>query len=246
VRGTNQTVNKGNATWTAAEWEITSADVADCTPGTKDNDQSLPVELSSFTAKSVNSSIQLLWTTESETENLGFVIARKTADDKEWKEIASYINNQTLCGHGSTSKQNTYTYTDSKVIPGIEYEYLLKDVSYDGKIAENGTVKAIAKDNEANNIAEGFVLHPAYPNPFNPATSMKLNISESAIIKLQVYNITGELVNTLNNSRLNSGVHSFTWNANDQQGVQVSSGVYFIHMTVDNKQTSLQKVLLVR
>ncbi len=77
-RAVRSGVTQGNPTWTASEWTITSANVSDCTPGEFDADQSLPVTLSSFTAKAVKGNVVLEWETSAEIENQGFVLSRKS------------------------------------------------------------------------------------------------------------------------------------------------------------------------
>ena len=73
------------------------------------------------------------WVTESEIENLGFILERKEQNSKEWQEIASYIAYQELRGQGNTSSRTEYSYVDMKAEFDKIYDYRLTDVSYDGK-----------------------------------------------------------------------------------------------------------------
>jgi hypothetical protein len=52
----------------------------------------------------------------------------------EWEEIASYVSNNSLAGHGSTSEAHDYAYTDAAVVPGATYLYRLGDVDYGGAV----------------------------------------------------------------------------------------------------------------
>ncbi len=213
-------------------------------PGTLNDheDQSLPVKLSCFEAIIKDDQVVLKWTTESECNNLGFNIYRSYSKNQFTK-----INPVLISGAHNSSEQHNYSFVDKKIIKNTRYYYQLEDVSLTGVVEKHDIIDVFINSDVRDNILpEKFELLPAYPNPFNPVTNIKLNISNTRNVKLQVYNIAGELVNTINNSTLNVGSHTFTWNASDHRGVCVSSGVYFLKMTIDNKQTCLQKVLLAR
>ena len=85
-----------------------------------------------------------------------------------------------------------------------------------------------------------FQLIGAYPNPFNPATTVQYSLSEFSWINLSVYNIRGQKLTTLSNGQNIPGVHSVNWN-----GSNYSSGVYFISLRV-NGATITKKVLLLK
>ena len=88
------------------------------------NQSSTPVELVSFNAVVLNNDVHLKWTTETETNNSGFEIQRKQFN-KDW-ENTGFIE-----GHGSTTKEHNYSFTDKNVLPG-DYQYKLKQIDYDG------------------------------------------------------------------------------------------------------------------
>jgi len=85
-----------------------------------------------------------------------------------------------------------------------------------------------------------FELSEAYPNPFNPSTSINLSIPEAGQVSVMVYNVMGQLVSTLADGHMDASDYSFTWDASS-----VSSGVYLITATTAN-QTSTQKVMLLK
>jgi len=86
-----------------------------------------------------------------------------------------------------------------------------------------------------------FEVSPAYPNPFNPSTTVSVSLPESAELTVTVFNIAGQRVSTLTDGRLNAGRHEFTFDANG-----FASGIYFIHSSVPGQLNQVQKVLLVR
>ena len=83
-------------------------------------------------------------------------------------------------------------------------------------------------------------LLDAYPNPFNPTTLLSFEISNNAHAKLDIYNINGQLVDTIIDGEYTAGYYSFNWNAS-----KYSSGVYFIQLSI-GKQNSKQKIMLVK
>ncbi|MCK4653436.1 MAG: T9SS type A sorting domain-containing protein [Candidatus Cloacimonetes bacterium] len=78
------------------------------------------------------------------------------------------------------------------------------------------------------------------PNPFNPKTTISYQIPYPEVIKLQIYNIKGQLIETLVNEYQESGKHSIIWNAENQ-----SSGIYFYRIK-SGTQTKIGKCLLVK
>ena len=89
-------------------------------------------------------------------------------------------------------------------------------------------------------IPKDYVLHPAYPNPFNPITNISYGLPEDTHIELEVYNIKGMLIETLSNGLKSAGTHTIKWDAKG-----VSSGVYFVKLTTD-RFTQSQKLMVVK
>ncbi len=74
-------------------------------------------------------------------------------------------------------------------------------------------------------LPETYRLASAYPNPFNPTTMISFELPELVKVKLEVYNVNGQLVNTLIDSRMDAGYHSIIWGAGNH-----ASGIYFVKM----------------
>ena len=83
-------------------------------------------------------------------------------------------------------------------------------------------------------VPKEFQLHQNYPNPFNPSTSIRYELPKSAHVTLTIYNINGQLVNTLVNSVVQAGVHTVVWNSQNRYGQSIASGVYFCRLIIDN------------
>ncbi len=208
-------------------------------------DVSLPVEISSFTIENQNSGILLKWTTESEIENLGFILERQCIVGanhdlpSSWSQIVSYTSDDALTGYGSTSEKHDYQFTDKAVQPGVTYEYRLGDVDYNGKVTWHKTVE-ITVDAESVKLPVEFGLHKAYPNPFNPSVILSYGLKDAGQTTLQVYNMRGQMVETLVSTNKLVGNYNFVW-----QPVNLSAGVYIVRLQSGN-QTNLQKIVFVK
>jgi len=86
-----------------------------------------------------------------------------------------------------------------------------------------------------------FVLHAAYPNPFNPSTTISFDLTESGKVSLSIYNLEGALVETLLNESKVAGAFQHRWNP----GSKLSSGVYFFELKTKNK-TRHQKITYIK
>jgi len=86
-----------------------------------------------------------------------------------------------------------------------------------------------------------YELSSAYPNPFNPSTTVKVTLAEVSDLTVRVVNIAGQQVAELADGRYAAGKVTMTFDASN-----LSSGVYFIHATVPGHMNEVQKVMLVR
>ncbi len=88
----------------------------------------------------------------------------------------------------------------------------------------------------------------AYPNPFNPTTSIKLTLSkeeERNPVTVVVYNVKGQAVKTLINRETVKNNHTVDWNGQDSDNSSVSSGVYFVRMFT-SKNVATSKIILMK
>lgn len=89
------------------------------------------------------------------------------------------------------------------------------------------------------------IIAGAYPNPFNPTTTISYTLPQSAHVTLTIYDLTGRAVNTLVHARQASGDYTVQWNGRNQYGQPVSSGMYFYRLQAANA-VKTHKILLVR
>lgn len=77
-------------------------------------------------------------------------------------------------------------------------------------------------------------LHDAYPNPFNPTTTIQVDMAKTAQASLTIYNVLGQKVKVLYNGKLDQGSRKFNWNGVSASGRQVASGLYFYQLKTGN------------
>jgi hypothetical protein len=87
-------------------------------------------------------------------------------------------------------------------------------------------------------------LRQNYPNPFNPTTTIKYSLSYGEHVTLAIYDAAGRHVITLVNADQSAGVHSITWTGSDEDGISVTSGVYFCRLTAGSSRETAKMVLL--
>ena len=116
----------------------------------------------------------------------------------------------------------------------------------------NGIINVMAAINyelstaESNQAPSNFALHPAYPNPFNPTTTLRYDLIKSGIVSLEIYDMLGKKVKTLiNNDDQSAGFKNMKWHGLDDNDQPVGSGVYFVLLKVGDFSKS-QKIILIR
>ncbi|MBC8377321.1 MAG: T9SS type A sorting domain-containing protein [FCB group bacterium] len=204
-------------------------------------DYSLPVELSSFTARGEAGLIVLEWITESEIDNLGFSLERRTSSS-DWIEIANYQTNDGLTGQGSVTGQSCYSFVDVDVKSEEIYDYRLADISYTGE-KEYYTLMIVGIQVESN-LPATIILSQNYPNPFNPTTIINYALPEQSRVKLTVFDIQGQEVLMLQDVEKPPGIFDVQWNGLDQGGNPVSTGVYFCRLDAGKYSQAIKMVYL--
>ncbi len=187
----------------------------------------IPVELTSFTA-SVTPSLEVVlnWKTATETNNRGFEIERKSANN-------SFRTIGFVQGNGTTSEEKNYSYVDKNLKPGT-YVYRLKQIDFNGKFEYSQEI-------ETNVSAPlSFKLDQNYPNPFNPSTKISFSVPKTGNVSLKVYNVLGQEVSTLINGVVEAGNHSVDFNA-----AQFNSGIYFYKIEAGNF-SQIKKMTLIK
>lgn len=171
----------------------------------------LPVELTSFHAHAKGAEVQLRWTTATETNNFGFAVER-SADGATWQEIGF------VAGAGNSSIERRYTFSDTPVSAAPAYSYRLRQIDRDGTEEMSPVVMVTFRDVNASAITD------AYPNPFNPTTTVNFTLEHESAVTLQLADAAGRIVQTVSSeAAMSAGAHAVTINA-----TQLPSGRYFV------------------
>lgn len=93
--------------------------------------------------------------------------------------------------------------------------------------------------NVSSSLPNSFAFRQNYPNPFNASTCISYNLPRSTEVKIDIFDILGRKVQTIQNGFQQAGPHSLIWNAGDN-----SSGVYFAKITADSESETIQMTLL--
>jgi len=97
---------------------------------------------------------------------------------------------------------------------------------------------------DLQSVPEMFALDQNYPNPFNPETKINYQLPEQSNVAIKVYNLTGQLVQSLVDEVKAAGVHTVVWDGRDASGLSVPSGTYFYRIDAKNFKRTRKMVLL--
>ncbi len=178
-----------------------------------------------------NDPISFSWSQHTNA-NVKYRIYRKTRDQY------GHTTGPTLL---TTKNHNQTSFTDYEYMKASSYVYL---ISYDVRsyytveqteAAQNwrsiyGEQLWKPKEESDTPITETsseFEIHN-FPNPFNPETNIVYSLPNASMLKMNIYNSSGQMVKTLVNGTMQAGVHVINWNGTNDQNMKVSSGVYFL------------------
>ncbi len=193
--------------------------------------QAVPVELTSFMATVLKNDVSLLWSTATETNNMGFEVERKVANGTFQK--VGYV-----AGNGTTTERKEYSFTDAGLASG-KYTYRLRQVDFDGTSEYSNEVEADV------NIPSEYSLGQNFPNPFNPSTSIEFALKADAKVTLRLFDALGQEVRTILSDNYATGNYKIDFNASG-----LNSGVYFYTIEASgvdgSKFTSTKKMILMK
>ena len=150
---------------------------------------------------------------------------------------------------GIDDSDETFDYIEEGMIPNFKLlkestgELLILDADSINPWMNNGLtfVTLYAQDESINpNIPISSIIEGAYPNPFNPISTIKFSLNEDCKIQLSIHNVNGEKVEDLYSGYKGAGFHQIVWDAKD-----MPSGMYFFTLNIPNGIHS-QKLLLLK
>ncbi len=129
------------------------------------------------------------------------------------------------------------------------YLYHVRPVYSEGEGAPSDTLELQilpppSNDEDQVSILEN-ALHPNSPNPFNPSTTISLNLAKAGFAQLKIYNLKGQLIKSLIKGSLSAGHHRLVWNGLDENSRPVASGVYLYRLEADGF-VNTRKMLLMK
>lgn len=101
------------------------------------------------------------------------------------------------------------------------------------------SVKEITKS-----ISGKYIIMQNYPNPFNPETNISYHLMEAANVKIEIFNIRGQILKTLVNERQRAGSYSVLWDAREDDGKLIANGVYLCRFMTENYLKTIKLTLL--
>lgn len=191
------------------------------------NSNPLPVELTSFSAKTSSGKVQLDWSTATEINNSGFEIER-SYDSKSFFTVGF------VRGNGTTTEPRSYSFIDDIQLSSTQSVYYrLKQVDFNGDVDYSNVVSVVI------GTPIEFALDQNYPNPFNPSTIIKYSIPQRNNVSLKIYDILGNEIAVLVNETKEAGSYNVQYNAS-----ALSSGVYFYSIQAGDFFESRKMILM--
>ncbi len=118
-------------------------------------------------------------------------------------------------------------------------------VCYTGSYSRNGFIDGTVSNEDNLAPIVKTELLGAFPNPFNPTTTINFNLKDAANVSLDIFNQRGQKVHTLVNGNLPAGAHSYIWDGVDNKGNRVASGMYLYRMK-SGKYSNTKKMILMK
>jgi hypothetical protein len=199
----------------------------------------VPAELSAFSGLYADGKVQLSWTTVSQTNNAGWRVLR-SVDNVTFEPVGGLVS-----GAGTSNERLDYGFADVDLPKDASrLYYVLEQVDLDGKVTRSRVAEVLLGARFGDTPSEFSTS--VYPNPFNPSTTVAYNLPESASVSIVIYDALGQAVRTLvSGVSTSAGRYSVQWDARDDAGRAVASGVYFAHITA-GKHSGKQKMMLLK
>lgn len=134
---------------------------------------------------------------------------------------------------------------DTLFIPP-DLRYSLQDTALQVILPEfvAGRLDIVTDIDEHGLLPREFELSQNFPNPFNPSTTISYSVPRASYVSLVVYNLLGQRIATLVDAVIPPGRYETEWNGRDENGVSVSSGIYFYHLGAGDYSETLKMVLM--
>ena len=139
---------------------------------------------------------------------------------------------------GSEPDIGAYEYGGDYWVPGISWDL---EGTFGITFVE---VQGLNNSNDQSAIPVNYKLYLAYPNPFNPSTTIRYDLPEHSYVTITIYDMLGRKVKTLLSKSQNAGFKSIIWNATNDYGKPVSAGIYLYQIQAGEYILTKKMVLL--
>jgi hypothetical protein len=207
-----------------------------------DDNQTLPVELSSFSAVlTAEQYVRLNWVTQSETNLIGFRAYRS-----ESNELSQAVMVSGLIDATNTSTTQSYDFTDTEVESGSTYYYWLESVDLSGSEYYGWVSVTVTGGDDGNAppvYPEATALRNAFPNPVSEGgvTTIQVYLKAGDFGTVGIYNVRGQMIRSFT---VSEGYQNINWNGRDNNGRIVSCGVYFYKLTTRDRIQTKKLIIL--
>ena len=154
-------------------------------------------------------------------------------------------------GESWSAEHTERSFAFDSTLPVLKLQYRVRLSTQDTYLTPVLKSLSISYDSQVNVdkvVPEKAALLGTFPNPFNPETTISFRIGSNSSplhVQLQVYSLNGQLIRTLKDAFLDSGIYRVVWNGRDDEGQIQAAGLYICRLIVDNAVFS-NKMLLVK
>ena len=141
------------------------------------------------------------------------------------------------------ANQTATSYLDTGLAEG-QYTYEVSAIYNIGESFPAEVVVDVTISDEGDNPVSMTALRANYPNPFNPSTTIAFDIKEAGVVQIDIFNIRGQKVKTLVHEHMDMGRYTAVWTGIDDNGRNVSSGMYFYQMRAEGFSEIKRMVLM--
>ncbi|MFQ5511438.1 MAG: FlgD immunoglobulin-like domain containing protein, partial [Candidatus Krumholzibacteriia bacterium] len=184
----------------------------------------VPVAFQAFRVRADVNAIRLLWDVREAVDVIGYNVYRSKGGEEF----------QTLNKDGLLAPDSR-DFVDRQVDPGREYTYRI------GAVEPSGEVMSMPQKASAGLV--GIRLDQNSPNPFNPTTSITFAVPKAQHVRLTIFDVGGKRVRTLLDGEAARGVNNVSWDATNDNGDKVGSGVYYYMLVAGNHRETRKMVL---
>ncbi len=185
---------------------------------------------------------------------LGKIVPTTSADGATIREFVVGQPVEAFALPAGTGGTEPLTYSLSPALPtGVSFDPITRTISGTPQ-AEGAPVYTYTVTDATGASAAmllqtrpaAFALTSNYPNPFNPATTIQYALPQAANVQLTVYNVVGQPVRTLVAEHQSAGRYLVGWDATDDSGHSLSSGLYFYCLQAGDEFHAVKKMLLLK